>query len=424
MHDLRLMTDINGSVVVVGGGLAGLCVAANLRRRGVRPILLEASSRLGGRLCTIDKQVWQADLGARYVGDFHCETRALCDRLGISLVRRPVARHDWLPERTYLSGQRLAARQVRRLSREINDAVDAIVTAAMRDRINSTRQDVEDWLLTKRVHPHAVRLFSDLPRGAQSAWALGQLIQAAGGHSFFNSAETWMFARGARELVDALTKLVADCDVRTNHVVRRVNRVGDRFVLSATAGGTQASFRTSVVVLATPSQFVSELFPGTRARSFGTLTHNRQILALVRKKSRALEPAVAISDGPIRMASLRPLEGGDVGWEVEIVVRADSEGARLPAAGLVDEALRLLGSGYKPVDVPLEVRWARRRWIGGSYGSFAPGAAPSTLWNDTSLAAGLFAAGDLLEPSFAGYMEGAIRTARRSAALAFRRLRS
>ena len=36
-------------VVVIGGGLAGLSAAHELRNRGIRPVVFEASDRLGGR---------------------------------------------------------------------------------------------------------------------------------------------------------------------------------------------------------------------------------------------------------------------------------------------------------------------------------------------------------------------------------------
>lgn len=42
------MTDADA--VVVGGGLAGLVAARNLRRAGRRVVLLEARDRLGGRV--------------------------------------------------------------------------------------------------------------------------------------------------------------------------------------------------------------------------------------------------------------------------------------------------------------------------------------------------------------------------------------
>ena len=41
-------------VVVIGGGIAGCSSALALAGRGVSVTLLEASSRLGGRYCSVD----------------------------------------------------------------------------------------------------------------------------------------------------------------------------------------------------------------------------------------------------------------------------------------------------------------------------------------------------------------------------------
>ena len=41
------------SIGIVGGGVAGLTAAYRLQAAGVKPVLLEASSRLGGRMLTV-----------------------------------------------------------------------------------------------------------------------------------------------------------------------------------------------------------------------------------------------------------------------------------------------------------------------------------------------------------------------------------
>lgn len=46
------MTEVNRPVVIVGGGLAGLCCAKHLRAAGVLSVVLEASDDIGGRVRT------------------------------------------------------------------------------------------------------------------------------------------------------------------------------------------------------------------------------------------------------------------------------------------------------------------------------------------------------------------------------------
>ncbi len=78
-------------VIVVGAGVAGLSVAAELSRRGLTVILLEARERLGGRVHTERPRGWRepVELGAQFV---HEGNEAFCGFLrqhGIRTVTAP-----------------------------------------------------------------------------------------------------------------------------------------------------------------------------------------------------------------------------------------------------------------------------------------------------------------------------------------------
>jgi monoamine oxidase len=67
MCERGAMTDTD--VVVVGGGVAGLAAAAELRRMGRRCVVLEAGNRVGGRAHTIEFAGAPLDLGASWLHD-------------------------------------------------------------------------------------------------------------------------------------------------------------------------------------------------------------------------------------------------------------------------------------------------------------------------------------------------------------------
>ena len=54
-------------VVVVGGGLAGITAARDLRQRGVSTAVIEASDRLGGRTYTIEDEGRTVELGGTWI---------------------------------------------------------------------------------------------------------------------------------------------------------------------------------------------------------------------------------------------------------------------------------------------------------------------------------------------------------------------
>jgi oxygen-dependent protoporphyrinogen oxidase len=74
-------------VVIVGGGLAGLAAAWELRDRDV--LLLEADDRLGGRVRSLARGPYWLNLGAHLLGGPHSVTRRLTADLGLGIVEPP-----------------------------------------------------------------------------------------------------------------------------------------------------------------------------------------------------------------------------------------------------------------------------------------------------------------------------------------------
>jgi oxygen-dependent protoporphyrinogen oxidase len=74
-------------VVIVGGGLAGLAAAWELRDRDV--LLLEADDRLGGRVRSLTRGPYWLNLGAHLLGGPDSVTRRLAGDLGLGIVEPP-----------------------------------------------------------------------------------------------------------------------------------------------------------------------------------------------------------------------------------------------------------------------------------------------------------------------------------------------
>lgn len=84
--------DKHGSdadVLVIGGGIAGLGAAIRLKDCGLEPLVLEADSRVGGRMTTDRVNGFVIDRGVTLFGNGFRSMRALVKRLGLSWLRCP-----------------------------------------------------------------------------------------------------------------------------------------------------------------------------------------------------------------------------------------------------------------------------------------------------------------------------------------------
>lgn len=88
--------DCSHDVAIVGGGVAGLAAAGVLARAGRSVVILEARTRLGGRIWTRREApgAWPIELGAGFVHGGSPRFLALLREAGATTA--PVADHHWL----------------------------------------------------------------------------------------------------------------------------------------------------------------------------------------------------------------------------------------------------------------------------------------------------------------------------------------
>lgn len=71
-------------VVIVGAGLSGMIAARTVLAAGLRPLVLEADSRVGGRILTEEVLPGvPVELGAQWIGDTHHRMFELAAELGV-----------------------------------------------------------------------------------------------------------------------------------------------------------------------------------------------------------------------------------------------------------------------------------------------------------------------------------------------------
>ena len=75
-------------VLVLGAGIAGLAAARMLAERGMRPLVLEARDRVGGRIYSLQTSEGVVELGAEFVHGKDAKLWALIDECGAETVER------------------------------------------------------------------------------------------------------------------------------------------------------------------------------------------------------------------------------------------------------------------------------------------------------------------------------------------------
>lgn len=171
-------------VVVIGGGISGLCVAWGLRRAGFSPILLERTPRVGGRIHTLrdhfDDQY--VELGATRIPENHPLSMAYIRHFDLPVIEYP---SDNRRQIYSVLGRRFASHHLGRT----DDPLDLGLTAE------------ESPLDADGLHQHytnqALRLLSD-PNAPN--WPSASDIQVFKGQSFLRSLERFGLSNAAMEI--------------------------------------------------------------------------------------------------------------------------------------------------------------------------------------------------------------------------------
>lgn len=423
-------------VVVVGGGFAGLSCAFELRAAGCDVRVLEAQSRLGGRVVTFDDFIPRriVEGGAELIGSNHPLWVAYARKFGLSF--RDVTEDESLETPIVLGGRRLDQPESARLWEEM----DAAIAAATRDAAavvedepwntpDATALDArstQQWLETQPISDLGkagirAQLVADNGQPLDRQSYLGNLSQIKGGglEKYWTESEVYRCAEGNQQLARKLAGGLGDDRIERGAAVSSIS-LRERDCIVTTVG--DRTFECDDVVLATPPSTWSKIrfepaLPDDLRPQMGL---NVKYLSHVR--SRFWE------GGP---ANPTALLDGDIGWLWESTDNQAGPGAAGvtafsggPGAAAVmeyakdardaryGEAIERVFPGFRDHFISSRfMDWPRDPWTLAGYSFPAPGEITRV---GPKLASGvggrLHIAGEHACYKFVGYMEGALQS--------------
>ncbi len=431
-------------VVVVGAGLAGLACAHELRMRGCDVVVIEARSRIGGRVHSLGDVLEGAtvEAGGEFIGANHPCWQGYARQFGLTLA--PITGEDTdVAAPVVLQGERITGRELDSLWNDI-DGLQGLLTKFAREVDGDAPwnhpyasaidlRHVHGWVEEQQVsrlarHGFRVLLAADagMPTKRQSLLATLAMIAGGGYEAFWTSSESFRCAGGNASLARALAASVGGERVITGSPVTRIRwKTG-----SVEVASERSTIQADRVVLATPPttwprvEFDPPLPPGVAPQ----LGRSVKYLASMSRRvwHETGQAPEAVTDGPVSL-TWEPTQGANT---TGAVISAFSSGEaadhlRAQRGRQLKEVLlgefEALYPGFQDAFVAGRfLDWPGDEWTRAGYSFPAPGETTTRVRRLRQPFEGLIIAGEHASSRFPGYMEGALESGVRAAEMALR----
>lgn len=430
------------SVLVVGAGLAGLTAARDLLAMGAAVTVVEARSRVGGRVWTVRDGFTagqHAEAGGDFIDEHHEELRRLVQSLNLELVQ--ILRHGWsfakqdddgnvriVPSRPTHGWERLAAalEPLGEPYRVAERRWDTPIAASLARR--SVRQWLDDVHADDDLRNLAAGLRGFFLAEPEELSLLALVDQFAAG-DLPGPPRTYRVVGGADRIAAALAAALGD-RLKLNTELVAISQRGARVRASLRHKRQAHQLTCDYLVCTLPTSIlrrvpITPALPAQHHDAIAALKYGRATRSLLQFSSRfwriprkpsaygSALPFGAIWDGneeqrgkPAILSLMAGASASD--WTIELVGREGS-------AGLAKH-LEWLGSSRAQLLHAHHVSWELDPFARGGYAFFDPSFPPARRSWLAQPNGRLFFAGEHTSVRWQGYMNGAVESGRRAAA--------
>jgi monoamine oxidase len=422
------------TVVVIGGGFAGLATAHELMAAGYDVTVLEARERIGGRVLSFKDMVEGKNVegGGELIGSNHPTWVAYKEKFGLDFIDVTES-EDEAP--IYLNGSKLSAEDGEKLWKEMEAVLNELNEQALKvdpdspwtfaDAVALDKRTTKDWIDSLKVSDLCkagifVQFMADNGQDPAKQSFLGNLTQISGGggEKYWTESEVFRCKGGNQQLAMKLADAIGKDRVIVGLPVTEINAQREKMIVTCRDGRT---IEADDVVLAVPPttwkkiQFNPSL-PQALSPQMGS---NVKYLAAVKKrfwKDHKLAPD-SLTDTHLSMtwegtdnqegdegACINCFSGGPASEKALAFAKGEREQK-------YNELLESLYPDFKANFVKSRfMDWPNEQWTAAGYSFPAPGQVTTV---GPMLAKGLnhlHFAGEHCSYKFVGYMEGALNS--------------
>lgn len=244
--------------VIIGAGLSGLAAAYALTRAGWKVTVLEARSRIGGRVLSYnfpDNPEFVCELGAEWIGASHDRMQALCRGFGIPLQDHRFSASLMRNGKVHGPDQWNFSPQAQKGFEEFRKRY---ASYKLNDKVRLDRNDWWSWLQNIGFSEDDL-LLRDLMDSTDFGESIRHVSAFVAAAEYFESSPAnemdFKMTGGNSRLVRELAARVGERNIRTSTPVQKVRERGGRITITT----SQEIFHADACICTVPARVLGDI---------------------------------------------------------------------------------------------------------------------------------------------------------------------